>query len=270
MTTPKIYNNILKQIIYLLAYQDILFLVFKVHFFTIIYSNYYIASTLYSLLFVYIFFFLIKIHKLHLENQTYQNINHNLLTKYHKLSNELDNYRLFKHNLYANLLSLKYQKDKFAEALDELIIKYHEKPVFNPTSNILEDFIYNHILSYQNLNSKIEINLDSKLIQKLDSKKYLNFFETLSILINNACEAAIKTSKKIIYIEVNKEEDYLKVFVTNTFNNQIDLESFGLLNYSTKNRNSGLGIYSILKNNHNLYFKIIDDVFICEYKMLIK
>ena len=52
--------------------------------------------------------------------------------------------------------------------------------------------------------------------------------------------------------------------IINSFSNEINISKFGSQNYSTKNRNSGVGIFSInsLKNDKiNLSFKIVNDLF---------
>ncbi len=255
------------NISHFLYYQDILLFFVKIHFFAITYYNYYLKE---ELLILTIFFFIINLIKLKLENISYQNINHHLLLEYKDISNKLNDYRLFKHNIYANLLSLKYQKENLSSAIDTILQKYTNKKSFpSPNLTIIEDFIYNHICEYENLNIKINVTLEDKIIQDIACKKYLNFFETLSILINNACEAALDTNKKLFYLEAYLEDNYLIISIINTFSNTIDIESFGNLNYSTKKRKSGLGIYGALKNNPNLKFRILDDVFISEYKITI-
>ncbi len=266
----KLSNYFIGHIFYIIYYQDILSFFSKIYFFAITYYNCYIKEELLVILGIVTLFFLTRIIKLKLENMTIQNINQNLLIKYKSVANELDNYRMFKHNIYANLLSLKYQHKNIPLVIDTLLNKYTgKKNIKLGELSMIEDFIYNHIYKYESLNSKINIALEDKILQDIDSIKYLNFFETLSILINNACEAAVDTNKKLFYLEVYLEDNYLIVSITNTFNNNIDVESFGSINYSTKKRNSGLGIYGALKNNKDINFKILDDLFVSEYKIAI-
>lgn len=264
----KLNNYFIRHVFYIIYYQDILGFFSKLYFFAITYYNCFIKEELLLILGIVTLFSLARITKLKLENMTMQNINHNLLVKYKNVSNELDSYRMFKHNIYANLLSLKYQHKNIPLVIDTLLNKYTGKKNLKLGNlSMIEDFIYNHIYKYESLNSKINIALEDKILQSIDSMKYLNFFETLSILINNACEAAVDTNEKLFYLEVYLEDNYLIVSIINTFSNSIDVEDFGNLNYSTKKRNSGLGIYGALKNNKDINFKILDDLFVSEYRI---
>ena len=103
-----------------------------------------------------------------------------------------------------------------------------------------------------------------KINEHLSTKTYLILCEALDILINNSIEAAIDSENKNIKLSIMELDKKICIKIINSFSNEINISKFGSKNYSTKNRNSGVGIFSInsLKNDKiNLSFKIVNDLF---------
>jgi len=102
------------------------------------------------------------------------------------------------------------------------------------------------------LNFEIMINLNT-----LDMKIY-EFTRILGILMDNAIEAAKECSKKIINVSIieNQKKNIQILNIQNTYKDiNIDTNKIFEKGYSTKEKNSGLGLWEvkqILKKNNNL------------------
>lgn len=104
----------------------------------------------------------------------------------------------------------------------------------------------------------IEMNINVFLdLNKLNMKIY-EFTRILGILLDNAIEAAKECDKKTINIEIRKETNRNRqlLIIENTYlNKDVDTEKIFEKKFSTKEGNSGLGLWEvrqILKKNNNL------------------
>lgn len=104
----------------------------------------------------------------------------------------------------------------------------------------------------------IEMNINVFLnLNNLNMKIY-EFTRVLGILLDNAIEAAKDCDEKVINLEIFKEPNRNRqiLLIENTYNNKnVDTEKIYEKNYSTKQGNSGLGLWEvrqILKRNNNL------------------
>lgn len=104
----------------------------------------------------------------------------------------------------------------------------------------------------------IEMNINVFLdLNNLNMKIY-EFTRILGILLDNAIEAAKECDEKIINIEIRKEAKRNRqiLLIENTYTNKdIDTEKIFEKKYSTKQGNSGIGLWEvrqILKKNNNL------------------
>ena len=88
--------------------------------------------------------------------------------------------------------------------------------------------------------------------------KIYEFTRVLGILLDNAIQAAQECDEKIINLEIRKESKKNRqiLLIENTYNNKdVDTEKIYEKNFSTKQGNSGLGLWEvrqILKKNKNL------------------
>ena len=104
----------------------------------------------------------------------------------------------------------------------------------------------------------IEMNINVFLdLNNLNMKIY-EFTRILGILLDNAIEASKECDEKIINIEIRKEPKRNRqiLLIENTYTNKdIDTEKIFEKKYSTKQGNSGIGLWEvrqILKKNNNL------------------
>ena len=112
---------------------------------------------------------------------------------------------------------------------------------------------YNRALEH-NIEMNINIFLD---LNKLNMKIY-EFTRILGILLDNAIEAAKECNEKVINIEIIKDTSRNRqlLIIENTYSNKdIDTDKIFEKKYSTKEGNSGLGLWEvrkILSKNTNL------------------
>ena len=69
--------------------------------------------------------------------------------------------------------------------------------------------------------------------------------EALGVLIDNALEASCVSNDKIIYLQFLETNDNINIKIINSFSGVLDLERLGTINYSSKSKGHGLGLYSI-------------------------
>ena len=123
----------------------------------------------------------------------------------------------------------------------------------NPAIFALFSSKYNEALE-NNIEMNINIFLD---LNKLNMKIY-EFTRVLGILLDNSIEAAKECNEKIINIDIRKDINRNRqlLIIENTYKDkEIDTDKIYEKNYSTKEGNSGLGLWEIrqiLKKNKNL------------------
>ena len=112
-------------------------------------------------------------------------------------------------------------------------------------------------------NNKVKFYMDNQIdFKKLDESTalYLDTCEVIAICLDNAIEASIDTEEKLICMGLYNDDDCYTINITNSFNNFVDVDKLGEKNYSTKNRNSGIGLNYIANLNKDIKIKrIISD-----------
>ena len=108
------------------------------------------------------------------------------------------------------------------------------------------------------LENNIEMNVNIFLNLNSLNMKIYEFTRILGILLDNSIEAAKECDEKIINIEIRKDTKHNRqlLIIENTYNEKdIDTEKIFEKKYSTKEGNTGLGLWEvrqILKRNNNL------------------
>ena len=195
-------------------------------------------------------------------------LNDNLLN-YQKTA---DNYRTLKHNLKNDLFIIARSKDK-EKAIRRTYEKYNQDEEWvNNISSIpsgLQGIIFLKMQFAEN--NKVKFYMDNKIdFEKLDESTalYLDTCEVIAICLDNAIEASIDTEEKLICMGLYNDDDCYTINITNSFNNFVDVDKLGEKNYSTKNRNSGIGLNYIANLNKDIKIKrIISDT---NFKTIIK
>ncbi len=103
-----------------------------------------------------------------------------------------------------------------------------------------EVYVQEEIENYQDLNLSI--------LEKND------LYTILGIFLDNAIEAALESTEKMVSLQIYEEDNKLTFLIANTFF-KVDLERIKEKGYSSKDKNRGIGLYlvnNIINKNKNL------------------
>lgn len=237
------------------------------------FNNIYNIISIIILIF-YIIFTLIQIVKGKYVIQKLEAKNKELTNSYKASSTALEQFREMKHNLKNDLYSIKGILPKEKQVLlNNIITKYNSN--YDWLNNItdipegLQGIIYLKKLEAEKHKVKLIVNYNSK--KEIQDKDFLDICDILGIYLDNAIEASKENGDKTIVLDIRDYYDSMILKVINKFSNNVNLTEIGNKDYSTKNRNSGLGLNYISKiKNKNIKTKmqIVNNLFITsiEYK----
>lgn len=231
-------------------------------------NNIKIDILLFAMIFFVILFFIILIkYKINdKENKKYLETLKENNDFYIKMEDEN---RIFKHNLMAKLSSIKSVSNKKAVALiDDYVVK--TKKSLNYSKRIknvpygLNGIIYQKTYSYMDdINFKLTNKIDFDIFNVLKPRRYNVLVEKLVVSLDNAIEASLSSKNKVVVINLYNDEENIYIEIKNSFAHTIDMDNLGNLNYSTKGKRRGLGLFSILRDNEVIVnVKVVNNYFI--------
>ena len=184
---------------------------------------------------------------------------------------------VFRHNIVHKLNALKSLLPKeYKSHVQDLVkeIKSKDSKIENLDAipEGINGFLYEKLT---NLDSSYKIVIDNEvdfeIAKVLSFRKYLSLCEALGVLLDNAIEATREADVKYIRISFACQNNLLLVEVTNSFKNCVNINSLGQYSYSTKNRGSGYGLFSLFHmNDIKLNVSIINELFISKLQIKIK
>lgn len=206
------------------------------------------------------------------------------MTKYEQI---IDEERMNRHETLNNLLLLKSIKDKnsvdFDVSMKDIICLY-EKNGKETIKNIgtlptgLKGILYYKLDSMKKFDIDVMArisNTASPIIEELKGKDYNSVCKILSILLDNANEAACESKEKSVLIDISALDGTLNIIVENSFKDKVNIKKLHNRYYSTKGKGRGLGLFlanKIVKenNNVNLVQNIHGDRFVSEIIVNVK
>lgn len=201
--------------------------------------------------------------------------NTELKNSYKASSAAMEQFRELKHNLKNDLYSIKGILPKEKQILlNNIMSKYNSNyDWLNNVTDIpegLQGIIYLKKLEAEKQKVKLNVNYNSK--KEIKEKDFLDICDALGIFIDNAIEASKEIGEKVIVLDIRDSNETMILKVINKFSNNINLNEIGNKDYSTKNRNSGIGLNYVNKiKNKNITTKIqiVNNLFISiiEYKI---
>lgn len=179
--------------------------------------------------------------------------NKRLIDYNNKYGKFLDEYKIYKHNINHKLSAMKsYGNKKINALIDDLL---EEETTFSVKNNNL----YNvpngikGIVAEKLYNVEFDIFVDNKIkkdsFKNLSPKAFHSISESIGIALDNAIEASNETDNPIITMDLKESKEEIFIKIGNNYSNSIDIDQLGTKFYSTKNRGSGLGLFSIMRNN---------------------
>ena len=148
---------------------------------------------------------------------------------------------------------------KYYSQIQKDVTKINNLGALNPES-INNPAVFTLIASKYSKALELGVEMNINVFLNLNSlnMKIYEFTRALGILLDNAIEAAKDCDEKIINLEIRKESKRNRqiLLIENTYaNKDVDTEKIYEKNFSTKQGNSGLGLWEvrqILKKNTNL------------------
>lgn len=198
---------------------------------------------------------------------------------YNKTLNLLhDNIRGFKHDFnnivsaiggYVSTEDMEGLKSYYTELLKDCK-KVNNLTVLSP-SVINNSAIYSLLTSkyHQALEDGIQMDIDVFMDLNTLNIKIYEFTRIFGILLDNALEASKDCDTKLVRVTIRKDSSSNRqlCIIENTYKDKsIDTEKIFEKGFSTKNRNSGIGLWEIRQilkklSNVNLYTSKTDDIF---------
>ena len=192
----------------------------------------------------------------------------NLRSKNSEVVKYINEFKTYKHNLKYNLMAIKESgNNEVNKYIDELLNNNkNELEYINNFKEVPSNLIhvFSDCLTLNNDNN-IEIIIKNAFKDKelnIDMNNYLQLNEIIGNCLTNAIEA-VPDNGGFIYVYFYEEDYNQCIKIVNNFTNNINIDQIGELNYSTKNRDSGFGLNSILNNKTNIKVKgsIINNLF---------
>ena len=82
-------------------------------------------------------------------------------------------------------------------------------------------------------------------------------------------ESCFNSYEKLLIINLSEEKNHITIEIKNTFAGDIDLDSLGVKNYSTKQKNRGMGLYSIFRNKEvSVTVKVVNNWFVNKLEVM--
>lgn len=178
-----------------------------------------------------------------------------------------DDIRGFRHdftNIICTIGGYVHTKDmegltNYYNQIQKDVVKVNNLTALNPDI-INNPAIYALITSKYDKAADLNISMSVEVFTDLNAlpMKIYEFTRILGILLDNAIEAAQECNEKNVYIHIRKDEKHNRqlLIVENTYKDKtIDTDKIFEKNYSTKPKNTGLGLWEvrqILKRNNNL------------------
>lgn len=180
-----------------------------------------------------------------------------------------DENRIFKHNLMAKMLAIKsVSGSKSRKLIDEFVGSFNKDMDFSVHIKDLpyglNGIIYEKIYPYiGKIHIKISNKIDFDIFSKLKPRRYNVFVEKIIIALDNAIESCMESHDKLLIVNLYFEDSNIIVDIKNTFSSDINLDEVGKVNYSTKGKKRGLGLFSALRDNEvEMSVKIINNWFV--------
>lgn len=204
-----------------------------------------------------------------MEKNQYDKLNdeYNILFDYvQNFENWIDDEQLYRHELKNNLSILREivkEKEAIRKIDDMLKINIivddqYIQQLKNVPKGGLKGLLYYKVAIAENNHVQMLAEVSPKVtefIEKLPQKELKQLCILLGIYLDNAIEAASKTTKKLVALEIYELKDKLQFVVSNTYDQEIALDKINDKGYSTKGKNRGNGLYfakKLIGKNKNM------------------
>lgn len=143
-------------------------------------------------------------------------------------------------------------------------------------SNGLKGFFYYKFIEAEKKGINVSINISKQIensfLKDIDTKDFKDLARIVGVYLDNAIEASSTSEDKKLGIEMYLIKEKIELIITNTFNNEINLDKIGKESFSTKGKHRGNGLLlvnKILSENNMFEAKneIRDNIYIQSLKI---
>lgn len=143
-------------------------------------------------------------------------------------------------------------------------------------SNGLKGFFYYKFIEAEKKGINVSINISKQIensfLKDIDTKDFKDLARIVGVYLDNAIEASSTSEDKKLGIEMYLIKEKIELIITNTFNNEINLDKIVKESFSTKGKHRGHGLLlvnKILSENNMFEAKneIRDNIYIQSLKI---
>lgn len=235
-----------------------------IFFYRFIKNNSFDSSTIGYLLAVFTFILiLLYLFKQKIENEKISKKYDELLDVMKSYESDIEEQRTLRHETKNEFATIKCKlQDKednktIIEYIDSVIgekgkassTKY-SKFKYLP-SNGLKGFFYYKFIEAEKKGINVSINISKQIensfLKDIETKDFKDLARIIGVYLDNAIEASSTSEGKKLGIEMYLIKEKIELIITNTFNNEINLDKIGKESFSTKGKHRGHGLLLVKK-----------------------
>lgn len=118
-------------------------------------------------------------------------------------------------------------------------------------SNGLKGFFYYKFIEAEKKGINVSINISKQIensfLKDIETKDFKDLARIIGVYLDNAIEASSTSEDKKLGIEMYLIKEKIEIIITNTFNNEINLDKIGKESFSTKGKHRGHGLLLVNK-----------------------
>ena len=143
-------------------------------------------------------------------------------------------------------------------------------------SNGLKGFFYYKFIEAEKKGINVSINISKQIensfLKDIETKDFKDLARIIGVYLDNAIEASSTSEDKKLGIEMYLIKEKIEIIITNTFNNEINLDKIGKESFSTKGKHRGHGLLLVNKvlSENNMFEaknEIRDNIYIQSLKI---
>lgn len=167
----------------------------------------------------------------------------------HETKNEFATIKCKLQDKEDNKIIIKYIDSVIGEKEKANSIKY-SKFKYLP-SNGLKGFFYYKFIEAEKKGINVSINISKQIensfLKDIETKDFKDLARIIGVYLDNAIEASSTSEDKKLGIEMYLIKEKIEIIITNTFNNEINLDKIGKESFSTKGKHRGHGLLLVNK-----------------------
>lgn len=118
-------------------------------------------------------------------------------------------------------------------------------------SNGLKGFFYYKFIEAEKKGISVSVNISKQIensfLKDIETKDFKDLARIIGVYLDNAIEASSTSEYKKLGIEMYLIKEKIEIIITNTFNNEINLDKIGKESFSTKGKHRGHGLLLVNK-----------------------